>query len=526
MAATNTPKPTSASAPKAARAARPARPRKAAAKAPKAPATTTTSSRTAAPEAAPPARRPRRKRPVLTPVTERLGVLGWSELDPVLLGALALEAPVLLIGEHGTAKTLVVERFATALGLDLRHYNASLLNYDDLVGIPVPDDAGGLQYLGTAGAVWDAEFVFLDEINRCRPDLQNKLFPIVHERRIAGENLSALRHRWAAINPPSAPDAGRIEYLGVEELDDALLDRFWFVVPVPAWSGLSAAVRRRLVRQGAAMCEPSPDEVSLESLVAATAAQLPMLEEVVGDRIAEHLVVLIEELGKSSVRVSPRRARVLFEVVLAVHAARLVLGDAEADLGASAEIALLHALPGRATSEPPALGTIVAAHRQAWETTELAVDDNWRVLLSETDPVQRVRIALDTGVEDRALARLVTQALSAQPSMPDRHGLAFVLSRVLAGRDLTPAAWVPIADYSRAIGTPRMEREELTVERQTELNSLIIRTYEATDAGTDVGRLTRAFARGCAVADFADFEHFKVSLARFLSTCELFGVSQ
>jgi hypothetical protein len=122
-----------------------------------------------------------------------------------------------LVGAHGTAKTLIAERFATALNQRFRHYNASLLNYDDLIGIPVPDDNGGMNYLGAAGAVWDAEFVFLDEINRCRPDFHNKLFPLVHERRVAGEYLTALRHRWGLASrdhPPSDAKRPRSVVLG------------------------------------------------------------------------------------------------------------------------------------------------------------------------------------------------------------------------------------------------------------------------------------------------------------------------
>lgn len=111
----------------------------------------------------------------------RLGIVGWAPLEPVVLAALATESPVLLVGEHGTAKSLLVERLAGALGLVFRHYNASLVSYDDLVGIPLPDDHGpGLRFVGTQGAIWGAGFVFLDEISRCRPELQNKLFPLIH----------------------------------------------------------------------------------------------------------------------------------------------------------------------------------------------------------------------------------------------------------------------------------------------------------------------------------------------------------
>ena len=74
--------------------------------------------------------------------TEHLGLVGWRRLEPVLLAALAGESPLLLVGPHGTGKSLLVERVAGALGLPFRHCNASLLNYDDLVGIPLPDEAG------------------------------------------------------------------------------------------------------------------------------------------------------------------------------------------------------------------------------------------------------------------------------------------------------------------------------------------------------------------------------------------------
>ncbi|NJO84366.1 MAG: AAA domain-containing protein [Blastochloris sp.] len=120
-------------------------------------------------------------------ITEALGIQGWRHLDSILLAALATESPLLLVGPHGTAKSLLVEKLAQALSLSLRHYNASLLNYDDLVGIPLPaEGTNQLEFISTPGAIWDAEFVFFDEISRCRPDLQNKMFPIVHERRVAG----------------------------------------------------------------------------------------------------------------------------------------------------------------------------------------------------------------------------------------------------------------------------------------------------------------------------------------------------
>ena len=104
-------------------------------------------------------------------LTRPLGLLGWERLEPVLLAALTTRDPLLLIGRHGTAKSFLLERLAQALGLEYRFYNASLINYDDLVGIPLPDETQtSLRYITTPTAIWDAEVVFVDEINRTRPD--------------------------------------------------------------------------------------------------------------------------------------------------------------------------------------------------------------------------------------------------------------------------------------------------------------------------------------------------------------------
>ena len=73
-----------------------------------------------------PRRKPRRPaRTVGLSPTRSLGVFGWGELDEIVVASLAIEAPLLLVGEHGTSKSMVVERLADALGLAFRHYNAS-----------------------------------------------------------------------------------------------------------------------------------------------------------------------------------------------------------------------------------------------------------------------------------------------------------------------------------------------------------------------------------------------------------------
>jgi MoxR-like ATPase len=190
----------------------------------------------------PPAPSPRGGTTAHRSLLRPLGIVGYDAVEPALLAALATEEPLLLLSDHGAAKTLLLVRLAEALGLELRHYNASLLQFDDLAGFPIPDERGGIRYAAPPGAIWGAEAVFFDEIGRCRPETANKLFPIVHERRIQGIELERLRYRWAATNPPvEALSADRLDdpYEGVEPLDPALADRFSYVVPLPRFADLS-----------------------------------------------------------------------------------------------------------------------------------------------------------------------------------------------------------------------------------------------------------------------------------------------
>lgn len=396
--------------------------------------------------------------PRLLSPSEALGVHGWRSLDAVLLAALALEAPVLLVGPHGTAKSLLVERVAQALGQSFRHYNASLLNYDDLVGIPLPDaDGERLHFVATPGAIWGAEFVLLDEISRCRADLQNKLFPIVHERRVAGVELPQLRHRWAAMNPPSPDDpddddSGGSVYLGSEPLDPALADRFAFVLRVPGWAELTKAERRSVALAGAA---PASD-LDLPALVARCRERAATMRPVLAERIADYVVTVVDQLRAAKIQLSPRRSALLLANAIAVHAAAIELGAPADALEASVETALLASLPQTAEGEAPPAIAVRTAHRQSWELTMLDADDPWRLVLEETDPVQRVVLGDSLGLGDADLARLVTQALGAQDSEPRRISLATAMFlRFRATRDLTPAAWEPLAQLSARVLQPR-----------------------------------------------------------------------
>lgn len=446
--------------------------------------------------------------------TRALGIHGWTEQDPLILAALALEAPLLLVGEHGTAKTLLVERVARALASPFRHYNASLLNYDDLVGIPVPDEQGGLRFVGTEGAVWGAGFVFFDEINRCRPDLQNKMFPLVHERRIGGVDLPDLVHRWAAMNPPLAgEDLGG--YLGTEPLDTALADRFWLVVRTPGWAELSRTERAALVAGDATAVDPDV----LTGTLARTRTALPDAEADIGELATRYSVLLTDALDQAGVPISPRRAAILRRTLVATVAAARALGrtDTTADLF---ELVVRNGLPQLADPEPPEQHRLVAVHLQVFDLAREGDDSLRRTLLEEPDVVRRIALARSSGADEPLIAGTVTAALAAQPTRGEATALSAVLHLALQEHDLTPSAWSAIAQGARTVLDPGGRNDLVAAGRHLE------RWREATGwlAANAHTPLEQAVLHGLGPELLADLS-VEGLMERVRTWTELFGVA-
>ena len=121
------------------------------------------------------------------------------------------------------------------------------LNYLS-VGFPYPDQAlSTVRVLQTPATVWTAQSVLIDELSRCKPEHQNRLFSLVHERRLQGLPLERLRYRWAAMNPCTSDQGGIEHYSGSEALDPALADRFALIVTAADWNELTAAQQEAIV---------------------------------------------------------------------------------------------------------------------------------------------------------------------------------------------------------------------------------------------------------------------------------------
>lgn len=381
----------------------------------------------------------------------RLGVFGFDQLEPVILAALVTGEPILLVGLHGTAKSMLLLRLAEALGLESRHYNASLLNYDDLVGYPLPDKNGELRFVETPASIWPAEVVFLDEISRCRVDMQNRLFPILHERKVQGIPLSQLRYCWAAMNPPAdISDPDEDAYLGSERLDHALADRFSFLVTSPSWGDLSEADREAVTR---CKNEPVPEHLGqeLREIVERAKTCRSQIEVEYGDRIVAYVCAVVGLLAQASIPLSPRRAGMLHRNIVATLAAERVLRRGKLDVSGALLLAVDSSLPQRAGGLPSGVLQVVTSHRQALPLMRGQLDVLRTRLLTEASPVRRVLFAMACpALPPVEFSAIVADGLAGVPD-GGRHAIAcHLFERGQADRLLAAVAEQVASYYSQA----------------------------------------------------------------------------
>ncbi len=449
---------------------------------------------------------PARRDSVLT----HLGVIGMDSIEPVIVGALIGGEPLLLIGPHGTGKSYLLNRISAGLGLEWRHYNASLLNYDDLVGFPLPGKNGTLEYVQTPASIWGAEAVFIDEISRCRPDLQNKLFPIIHERRVQGILLEKLVYRWSAMNPPSnGDDDDDPGYRGSEPLDAALADRFAFVVPMPEWGAFSESQQVRVILADET---PVTEEAShrLRSLVSSGRSMLSAIREEFSPQIAGYVRILAGLLLQAGIQLSPRRAGTLLRNILAVHSARLAC-SAGAEGSESAFLALSHSLPHAAAGEKVDRVKILAAHREAWKIAGMEESDPRRIVLLEKDPLLRVlRASKIDSIPHGEFSTIVADSLATlRPG--ERHALAAGLFEYGAAGRLVAAVAEQCAGLYSLAATPQDITEGVFSgsERCQVWRALVSRLAKLKEGDPDIPLTTNLFTGLFAVGELphiADIE--------------------
>lgn len=301
-----------------------------------------------------------------------LRVFGFDELEPLILAALVSEDPILLIGQAGTGKTFLLNSISEAMNLEHRHYNASLISFDDLIGYPYPAaDGQSVSFLPTPATIWGAQSVLVDELSRCKPETQNKFFALIHEKKMQGQALDSLVYRWAAMNPFALlTNEQEDAYSGSQPLDPALADRFAFVLEVPDWPALTQTDQEAVIHpEGEALLSNDNGHllrfVQRVKPVFAARIRQPLPEVV---RYCRHAAGLMSEAG---LRISPRRARLLARNLTALLsvAEALDLPLELSDRKALYKSCLRWSLPHRAYREIVPDHTIDSVHADACRLT-------------------------------------------------------------------------------------------------------------------------------------------------------------
>lgn len=137
--------------------------------------------------------------------------------------ALPAGISVLLRGPHGIGKSQGVFQLGRYFDKRVVDKRLSQMSEGDLIGLPKVE-GGVTKFLPPdwyMDACENARVLFLDELNRATPEVMQAAFQIVLDRTLNGHRLHPETRVYAAINDS--------EQYQVNEMDPALVDRFWVV---------------------------------------------------------------------------------------------------------------------------------------------------------------------------------------------------------------------------------------------------------------------------------------------------------
>ncbi len=270
-------------------------------------------------------------------------VAGWDSIEPVFLANVALRKPFMLLGRHGVCKTTVAKQLSRIYGSDgFRFYDCTKDDLISIAGIPIPEQLaqGKLEFSRHDRTIWEARVIVVDELTRANKENQNLWLEILEEKTCFGKELH-YECLIATMNPES--------YASTFKLDQALLDRFYAVVPVPELQqGTPAQVYERIIRMNLSAAQSEPDIEAIRQRLAEIRSNYKKLttSEVV-ETVAEYVGNFMEILlSQTDCYVSPRKAVQLSEEILALGA------GCGSDLDKAAQLALTYTLSVPLQIEP------------------------------------------------------------------------------------------------------------------------------------------------------------------------------
>ena len=101
---------------------------------------------------------------------------GYGELEPIVVGLMAMSKSFMLIGRHGVGKSRLARVLSRGSGAQgFVFYDATKDDLITIAGVPDPESikAGHLRFVPHQRSIWDKSTVVVDEITRAGKESQN-----------------------------------------------------------------------------------------------------------------------------------------------------------------------------------------------------------------------------------------------------------------------------------------------------------------------------------------------------------------
>lgn len=132
------------------------------------------------------------------------------------------EQNIMLVGQHGIGKSRIVDDYFTKRGMPVTAlFLGQMSDPGDLIGLPrLNEETGKTDFMPPYWFPTDGRpiVLFLDELNRARPEMLQTVMDLVLNRKLAGRKLPEGSRIVSAVNDGEEYQVG--------ELDPALVSRF------------------------------------------------------------------------------------------------------------------------------------------------------------------------------------------------------------------------------------------------------------------------------------------------------------